>query len=127
MVLADGLYAGLASAAVEDMRGTADFTNKEREKHLQGLDCRYGYGSFVGRDGSAHVGIEKMPFVQRRKATTFEHSRAHLELLRRNRKKEDDTQPMSSVSKAPMIFTCPLERQTWGEKEKPKIWVDEKP
>lgn len=77
-----------ASAAVEDMRGTSGYTNTEREKHLQDLGCRYGYGSFVGRDGSVHVGIEKVPFVQRRRATTFEHSRAHLELLRRDRRRE---------------------------------------
>ncbi|KAH7411656.1 hypothetical protein DE146DRAFT_248746 [Phaeosphaeria sp. MPI-PUGE-AT-0046c] len=78
-----------ASAAVEDMAGTSGYTDAEREKHLQEVGCRYGYGSFVGRDGSVHVGIEKVPFVQRARATTFEHSRAHVELLRRDKKKED--------------------------------------
>ncbi|KAF2741653.1 hypothetical protein M011DRAFT_454492 [Sporormia fimetaria CBS 119925] len=64
-----------ASAAVEDMRGTSQFTTEEHEQYLNKLGCRYGYGSYVGRDGCVHVGIEKAPFVKSKEKTTFEHSR----------------------------------------------------
>jgi hypothetical protein len=61
-----------SSAAVKDLRDTARMTNKEREKYLEGLGCRYGYGSYVGGDdGVVHVGIEKMPFVQYLKEVSF--------------------------------------------------------
>ena len=39
-------------------------SNKERERYLNRLDLRYGYGSFVGMDGKVHIGIEKQPFVR---------------------------------------------------------------
>jgi hypothetical protein len=52
-----------ASAAVEDMKGTSMYTAKERETHLKDLSHQYGYGSYVGHDGSVHVGIERAPFV----------------------------------------------------------------
>jgi hypothetical protein len=66
-----------SSAAVKDLRGTARMTNKEREKYLEGLGCRYGYGSYVGGDdGVVHVGIEKMPFVQYLKEVSFVGSMA---------------------------------------------------
>jgi hypothetical protein len=74
-----------ASAAVKDLQGTSDFTAKEREEHLNDLDVRYGYGSYIGGDGSVHVGIEKVPFVTAMKTTRFEHSRVDKELRRRNR------------------------------------------
>ncbi|UPX11454.1 uncharacterized protein EKO05_0002060 [Ascochyta rabiei] len=53
-----------SSAAVMDFRGTSSMSNRERERYLADLDCRYGYGSFVGSDGAVHVGIEKVPFVR---------------------------------------------------------------
>lgn len=52
------------SAALQDLQGTSHMTNKEREKFLNDLDYRYGYGSYIGSDGAVHVGIEKVPFVQ---------------------------------------------------------------
>jgi hypothetical protein len=73
-----------ASAAVKDFQGTSDFTEKEREEHLKDLDVRYGYGSYIGGDGSAHVGIEKVPFVTAMETTQFEHSRVDKELRRRD-------------------------------------------
>jgi hypothetical protein len=66
-----------SSAAVKDLRGTAHMTNKEREKYLGNLGCKYGYGSYVGGDdGVVHVGIEKMPFVQYLKEVSFAGSKA---------------------------------------------------
>jgi hypothetical protein len=73
-----------ASAAVKDLQGTSDFIVKEREEHLKQLDVRYGYGSYIGGDGSVHVGIEKVPFVTAMKTTRFEHSRVDKELRRRD-------------------------------------------
>ncbi|KAF2623217.1 hypothetical protein BU25DRAFT_414485 [Macroventuria anomochaeta] len=72
-----------SSAAVRDLQGTSHMTNKERNKYLKELDCRYGYGSYVGGDGSVHVGIEKAPFVRHRKNTTFEGSRVEKEMSKR--------------------------------------------
>jgi hypothetical protein len=64
------------SAAVEDLQGTSGLSNKERARHLEKLGNTYGYGSYVGKDGSVHVGIEKDPFVRRIKVTSFEHTLA---------------------------------------------------
>ena len=72
-----------SSAAVTDLQGTSHMSNKERDEYLKKLDCRYGYGSYVGSDGSVHVGIEKTPFVRYRKNTTFEGSRVDKEMRRR--------------------------------------------
>ncbi|KAF2685296.1 hypothetical protein K458DRAFT_365622 [Lentithecium fluviatile CBS 122367] len=63
-----GLFA--AGDSVRDMRGTSHFGSKERTNHLQKLDARYGYGSFVGVDGMVHIGIEKALFVRSRSSTT---------------------------------------------------------
>jgi hypothetical protein len=65
-----------ASAAVRDLQGTSNMTSNERERYMDNLGCSYGYGSYIGGDGSVHVGIEKAPFVRRTRQTTFEHSRA---------------------------------------------------
>lgn len=51
-----------ASRALQDVRGTARYSSAERERHLERLDNRYGFGSFIGTDGKPHAGIEKMPF-----------------------------------------------------------------
>ena len=53
-----------ASSAVQDLKDTAHMSKKERERYLNRLDLRYGYGSFVGMDGKVHIGIEKQPFVR---------------------------------------------------------------
>ncbi|KAH8731942.1 hypothetical protein GQ44DRAFT_735638 [Phaeosphaeriaceae sp. PMI808] len=61
-----------ASAAVEDMRGTSHLDKRGRSQHLDQLDARYGYGSFIGGgDGQVHIGIEKVPFVRSRRGTTW--------------------------------------------------------
>jgi hypothetical protein len=52
-----------ASEAVSDMRGTSLMTKRERKRHLEDLQARYGYGRFVGTDGVLHEGIEKEPLV----------------------------------------------------------------
>jgi hypothetical protein len=52
-----------ASEAVSDMRGTSLMTKRERKRHLEDLQARYGYGKFVGTDGVLHEGIEKEPLV----------------------------------------------------------------
>jgi hypothetical protein len=72
-----------ASAAVKDLQGTSNMTSRERGKYLNDTGCIYGYGSYVGGDGSVHVGIEKVPFVRKMKETRFEHSRADREMRQR--------------------------------------------
>jgi hypothetical protein len=62
------------SAAIKDFQGTS-MNNKEREKYLKDLNHRYGYGSYLGGDGGAHVGIEKVPFVSYMKEVSFKGSR----------------------------------------------------
>ncbi|KAH4160234.1 hypothetical protein HBI80_083250 [Parastagonospora nodorum] len=64
-----------ASTAIEDMRGTSHLDKKGRARHLEQLDSRYGFGSFIGRnDGRVHIGIEKVPLVvkPRTKSTWLE-------------------------------------------------------
>lgn len=53
-----------ASGAAQDLCNTSHMSRKERDEHLDKLDRRYGYGSFVGIDGKPHIGIEKQPFVR---------------------------------------------------------------
>jgi hypothetical protein len=60
-----------ASAAVQDLRDTSHLDKKGRAKHLKTIDGRYGYGSFVGPDGSVHIGIEKSPFLRVRTKSTW--------------------------------------------------------
>jgi hypothetical protein len=52
-----------ASHTVKDLRNTVHLSSKERAKQLKKLDDRYGFGTFMGTDGKAHVGIEKHPFL----------------------------------------------------------------
>jgi hypothetical protein len=61
-----------ASAAVIDMQNTSHLDKKGRARHLEKVDARYGYGSFIGGgDGRVHIGIEKTPFVRVRSKTTW--------------------------------------------------------
>jgi hypothetical protein len=69
-----------ASVAVKDLQGTSNMTSRERDEFLDELECTYGYGSYIGGNGSVHVGIEKGPFVRNMKETSFEHSRADREM-----------------------------------------------
>ena len=52
-----------ASRAILDMRDTVAVGRRELSQHLKGLGHTYGFGSFIGRDGLAHVGIERGPYV----------------------------------------------------------------
>jgi hypothetical protein len=73
-----------ASAAVEDMQGTSHLDQKGRAQHLQRLDSRYGFGSFIGGgDGRVHIGIEKMPLVMKPRVKTGTWLEQKLPLLRR--------------------------------------------
>lgn len=49
-----------ASRAVHDMKRTQRLSGEER---LERSTVKYGFGSFIGLDQCAHVGIEKQPFV----------------------------------------------------------------
>ncbi|KAI9722979.1 MAG: hypothetical protein M1812_001428 [Candelaria pacifica] len=58
------------SHALADFKGTAQMPPKQREKHLEVLGNKYGYGRYIGTDGQAHVGIERQPlFVDLHKET----------------------------------------------------------
>lgn len=46
-----------ASHAVLDFRGDANIPGWKREA------VKYGYGTFIGRDGKRHIGIEKEPYL----------------------------------------------------------------
>ncbi|OAL51004.1 hypothetical protein IQ07DRAFT_672697 [Pyrenochaeta sp. DS3sAY3a] len=72
-----------ASAAVKDMEGSSTLNVKDRRKFLEDMDCRYGYGSYVGGDGGVHIGVEKVPYVRKMEHTRFEHSRFDIKLRRR--------------------------------------------
>lgn len=52
-----------ASNALKDMQETANMIGKDRTRYLSSLKARYGFGSFIGTDSNAHVGIEKHPFL----------------------------------------------------------------
>ena len=61
-----------ASSAVLDMRGTSYLDRKSRAQHLEEINARYGYGSYIGGgDGRVHIGIEKTPFVRTRSKSTW--------------------------------------------------------
>ncbi|CAN9448120.1 unnamed protein product [Alternaria alternata] len=74
-----------SSAAVKDLQGTSQMTNKEREKHLKHLDNRYGYGSYIS-NSVVHVGIEKTPYVHYMKEVTFVGSKVQKEIRKQNEK-----------------------------------------
>jgi hypothetical protein len=78
-----------SSAATRDLQETSHMTNGERDKYLKDLDAQYGYGSYIGGDGSVHVGIEKVPFVSYTKHTTFVGSRFEKEIRKRTDRKKD--------------------------------------
>jgi hypothetical protein len=98
-----------SSAAVKDFQGTISMNNKDREKYLHDLNHRYGYGSYVGGDGSVHVGIEKVPFVNYMKEVSFTGSRAEKEMRKRNAKGSSVATPPESVQS---LLTDTEERRT---------------
>lgn len=77
-----GLFA--ASAAAGDLQGTSQLGAKERASHLEKLDLKYGYGSYVGVDGQVHVGIERAPFVRLRRSTAAGRKRKKSMHVRRS-------------------------------------------
>ena len=62
---------------------------------MKSLGSRYGYGSYVGSDGSVHVGIKKTPFVRYMKEVTFVGSRVDKEM--RKKHQEDPTTTSNSA------------------------------
>ncbi|QDS69130.1 hypothetical protein FKW77_010376 [Venturia effusa] len=52
-----------ASHAVNDFRGTLGMSSKELNTHMKRSNDRFGFGTFIGTDGKAHIGIEKYPFL----------------------------------------------------------------
>lgn len=52
-----------ASHVLKDFRGTAGMTKGKLSEHLEKLDDRYGFGTFIGTDEKTHIGIEKYPFL----------------------------------------------------------------
>lgn len=52
-----------SSAALEDLRDTSHLTTEQQERFLDKLDSQYRYGSYVGGDGSVHIGMEKVPLT----------------------------------------------------------------
>ncbi|OCK82132.1 hypothetical protein K432DRAFT_473357 [Lepidopterella palustris CBS 459.81] len=51
-----------ASYAVKDLEGTSGVSTHTRNRIVERMDNRYGFGTFIGRDGKVHIGIEKAPF-----------------------------------------------------------------
>lgn len=51
-----------ASYAVQDLAGMSGMSTRTRNRIVERMDNRYGFGTFIGRDGKVHVGIEKAPF-----------------------------------------------------------------
>lgn len=58
-----------ASAAVEDFKGKLHLEDTECAELLGGQ--KYAFGSYVGRDGKVHVGVEKLPFVVPNEGRTY--------------------------------------------------------
>lgn len=52
-----------ASHATKDFQETSQLNEKQFRDHLDKMDYRYGFGTFVGTDRNTHVGIEKYPFL----------------------------------------------------------------
>lgn len=48
-----------ASHALRDVSGTASMSSRGREKHLEDLGHKYGYGVYIGEDGMRHRGVER--------------------------------------------------------------------
>ncbi|KAL2890186.1 hypothetical protein HOO65_020728 [Ceratocystis lukuohia] len=51
------------SKMLYDFVGTAYMTTGEREKQLVNLKKTYGLGTFKGRDGQSHVGVDEEPLI----------------------------------------------------------------
>ncbi|KAB2578245.1 hypothetical protein DBV05_g3192 [Lasiodiplodia theobromae] len=59
-----------ASHAVLDLQGTSAMSQVARDKHVQQMGHKYGFGSFIGTDRKAHIGIERQPFFTKLRKTT---------------------------------------------------------
>lgn len=60
--LASSIAFFAASHALRDMEGTAALSAKQRNMYIEGIGHRYGFGSFIGTDGKAYVGVERQPY-----------------------------------------------------------------
>lgn len=72
-----------SSAALEDLRDTSHLTTEQQERFLDKLDSQYRYGSYVGGDGSEHIGMEKVPFRRCVKEVGILGIRVENEVVRR--------------------------------------------
>jgi len=60
-----GMYTAVyASGAVEDVAGMEGVGEKERERRLREVGCRYGYGWFETEVGERHFGIDREPLLK---------------------------------------------------------------
>ncbi|GME60483.1 uncharacterized protein LTHEOB_6226 [Neofusicoccum parvum] len=59
-----------ASHAVLDLRGTSAMPAGTRNQHVEQMGYKYGFGSFIGTDRRAHIGIERQPFFTKLRKTT---------------------------------------------------------
>lgn len=48
-----------ASQALRDVSGTASVSSRAREKHLESLGHKYGYGVYISKDGVRRRGVER--------------------------------------------------------------------
>ncbi|KAL1625772.1 hypothetical protein SLS54_003244 [Diplodia seriata] len=59
-----------ASHAVLDLQGMSAMSAGSRNQQVQQMGHKYGFGSFIGTDRKAHIGIERQPFFTRLRKTT---------------------------------------------------------
>lgn len=62
-----------ASHAVLDLKGTSALSADVRNHHVQHIGHKYGFGSFIGTDRKAHVGVERQPFFVKLRKTATGH------------------------------------------------------
>lgn len=61
--LANEIGVFYASQALRDVSGTVSMSSRAREKHLEGLGHKYGYGVYRGEDGMRHRGVERQSLL----------------------------------------------------------------
>lgn len=54
-----------ASQALQDVSGTVSMSSRAREKHLEDLGHKYGYGVYISKDGMRHRGVERQSRLSR--------------------------------------------------------------
>lgn len=53
-----------SSQALQDVSGTVSMSSASRDKHLNRLGHRYGFGHFKGADGKEHRGVERSSILE---------------------------------------------------------------